>query len=121
MRRLHQHEAQVIATMLESNEEARHLLPFVPLVVVRELNDGGMGSLEFNFDPNQKERRQFGKTVATAEFIDSDGIPVSLEIYLDAAGNLYELDVWKVDSSPLIAWPDPKELKAPSLPNRLKE
>ena len=65
------------------------------------MNDGGMGSLRFADDPAVR----FGASVAEATFEDEDGVPVSAALYVDEAGEPLELDVWKVDFSPLRRWP----------------
>jgi len=75
---------------------------------VVEMGDGGMGSLKFQSRGGKDPR--LGETVSQAEFIDEDGVAVSATINLDQYGNLYELDVWKVDFSPLKRWPKPQEL-----------
>ena len=50
------------------------------------------------------------------EYYDDDGIAVSIGLNLDDSGELYELDVWKVNDTPLISWPkiDELEFKNPS-------
>jgi hypothetical protein len=53
-----------------------------------------MGSLRFS----GAERRRYGSTLAEVEFKDADGTPVSVALMLDEAGDLFELDIWKVDS-----------------------
>jgi len=75
---------------------------------VVEMGDGGMGSLKFKSSGGEDSR--LGETVSQAEFIDEDGVAVSATINLDQYGNLYELDVWKVDFSPLKRWPKPEDL-----------
>jgi hypothetical protein len=65
--------------------------------LVEEMNDGGMGSLRFVGGPD----RQFGKRVGSAEFNDADGVLVSVALNVDQRGQLFELDIWKVDFSPL--------------------
>jgi hypothetical protein len=73
---------------------------------VTEMQDGGMGGVRF-IGP---EPRLLGKPLAEAEYRDSDGIPVSIVINADKSGQLYELDFWKVDFSPLKVYPKPSEL-----------
>lgn len=65
--------------------------------LVEEMNDGGMGSLRFVGSPD----RRFGECVGEVEFDDADGVTVSLALNADQRGELFELDVWKVDFSPL--------------------
>lgn len=68
-------------------------------VLVRVLDDGGMGSLEFF---SEKEDRVFGKAVSQCSFIDDDGIEVLVTMNLDQYGKPYELDIWKTDHSSVI-------------------
>jgi hypothetical protein len=65
--------------------------------LVEEMNDGGMGSLLF---VGAKDRC-FGKRLGSAEFNDVDGTLVSVALNVDQHGELFELDIWKVDFSPL--------------------
>ncbi len=43
--------------------------------------------------------------LAEREFIDVDGIPIIVAINLHDRGELYELDIWTVDFSPLKQYP----------------
>ena len=63
--------------------------------------DGSMGSLLFERDLRVSH---FG--VAERYFLDEDGVLVSATLNTDADGRPVELDVWKVDFSPLKRWPD---------------
>lgn len=65
------------------------------------MDDGGMGSLEFAGD----EHRSLGSCVVEAEYLDRDGFPVSIALNSDTNGLLYELDMWKVDFTPLQEYP----------------
>jgi hypothetical protein len=65
--------------------------------LVEDMNDGGMGSLRFVGSAD----RQLGKCIGEAEFDDADGVPVSVALNSDQCGELFELDLWKVDFSPL--------------------
>ena len=73
------------------------------------MNDGGMGSLQFRADCPKDSI--FVNVVSEAEFIDSDGTLVSIALMLDGDNQLFELDIWKVDFSPLITLPAVNQLK----------
>ncbi len=75
-----------------------------PAVRVTEMADGGMGSLSF---ASSKAHRSFGKVAGECSFADADGVSVEAALLLDKDGDLFELDLWKVDFSPLIRIPDP--------------
>ena len=66
------------------------------------MDDGGMGSLLFA--TAGMEQRQ-AKEVAVCYFEDEDGVSIRAALNVDQHGHLYELDVWKVDFSPLRRWP----------------
>jgi hypothetical protein len=73
---------------------------------VTDMHDGGMGSIRFI----QHEPRTFGKELAEAQYVDSDGVLVSIALNTDTNGQLFELDFWKVDFSPLRRYPKPSDL-----------
>ena len=75
---------------------------------VQAMDDSGMGSLQFG----ASREGRLGHMVAEAEFVDDDGLPVFASLVLDQSGSLYELDLWKVDFSPLKRIPEPSSLKA---------
>lgn len=75
---------------------------------VQQLDDGGMGSfLIFQDASHGGVKRKFGKQISEFEILDADGVPVLISLYVDQQNNLLEVDVWKVDYSPV------KNLKVP--------
>ena len=72
---------------------------------LESMDDGGMGSLHFFTETKEPK---FGKTVSEYEFKDQDGLPVFATLILDQNDRIYELDMWKVDYSPLQKWPKPQ-------------
>ncbi|CAN7268778.1 hypothetical protein LJR289_001171 [Pseudoduganella sp. LjRoot289] len=75
---------------------------------VVDMNDGGMGSVRF-ISPSGGAHG-FGQCVAEARYADADGVPVFIALNLDDLGDLYELDFWKADFSPLRTYPSPDQL-----------
>lgn len=73
-------------------------------LLVQNLDDGQMGSLKF-YNP-LNENRVFGSQVSELSFTDLDDVPVIVTLYLDNYGDLFEIDIWKVDFSPTINFPD---------------
>jgi hypothetical protein len=66
---------------------------------VRQMLDGGMGSIRFVSGPGGRAGDRFN---AVERFYnDADGVLVSFTLNLDDHGEPWEIDVWKVDSSPL--------------------
>jgi hypothetical protein len=79
------------------------------LLRVKPMKDGGMGSLAISpVDCNRK----FGAVGSECHFIDLDGVPVSVSLNLDQHGAPFEIDVWKIDFSPLISWPAQQDLRS---------
>lgn len=95
-------EHALIAFLLASKGDLRPIPE-----VAEDMDDGGMGSLLF---PGSRDRI-YGGTLAEAEFRDEDGTPVLVSLNLDSSGELFELDVWKVDFSPLIRIPPIEQVK----------
>jgi hypothetical protein len=102
----------------EESDILHALLQFVPAdaqppvdddLRVVDLLDGGMGSIRFT--DGQSSNQKMGRELVTAHCVDADEIPVILSINLDEAGRLFEIDIWKVDFSPLIRYPNPAYLK----------
>jgi hypothetical protein len=77
--------------------------------LVEDMNDGGMGSLKF-INSGESEIRSLGRSLAEAQYTDEDGVPVSIVVNADKNNELYELDFWKVDFSPLRRYPKPEQL-----------
>ena len=75
--------------------------------LVAEMQDGGMGSIRFL---GEIDRCRAG-SLAQAKYVDDDGVTVSIELNVDEAGKLFELDFWKVDFSPLHRYPTAEELE----------
>ncbi|NQX34479.1 hypothetical protein [Herbiconiux sp. VKM Ac-2851] len=69
---------------------------------VREMDDGGQGSLRFE---QPQPLRGFGRQIAEYRFADSDGVPVSATLNLDQLEDLYELDIFKGDFGRLLTIP----------------
>jgi hypothetical protein len=78
---------------------------------VESMNDGGMGSLTLFLKGVRKENRRFAHNVSNVEFLDKDGISVLAGLFLDQNKELFELDIFKGDGSPLIEIPDISQMK----------
>jgi len=93
MRKLNLTEIEIITKLLDIAK----LQIDITQLLVNPMDDGGMGSLSIgeNYD-----NRQLCEQVAEYMFKDLDGTPVSAALNVDELGELYELDIWKVDFSP---------------------
>ena len=115
---------------LNSHPTARHLRPVeqellegmlaasgtkfalgVPLqsALVEDMSDGGMGSIRFL--PSADQTNRAAQVIAQGEYVDEDGVPVSIAINADQNGELFEIDFWKVDFSPLKRYPRASDIK----------
>jgi hypothetical protein len=108
-RKLRKEETDLITAMVRHIPKSNAVLRSLSERLVKDMKDGGMGSLRFK-DRDNRERR-LGKKIAEAEFTDEDGLPVSAVLNLDDNGKLFELDMWKGDFSALKRYPRPEELR----------
>ncbi len=109
MRHLKDEEKALISKMILGLSAEALGFESLDTILVEEMADGGMGSLSF-VQPSSGQRR-FGKKIQEATFSDADGVIVSVTVNLDQDGRLFELDVWKVDFSPLKRIPAPSEIR----------
>ena len=70
---------------------------------VTSMDDGGQGSLRFH---QSAQDRRFARQLLECQFRDLDGVLVSATVNLDQFEELFELDLFKGDLSPLLAYPD---------------
>ena len=75
-------------------------------LLVRPMNDDGMGSLLLFPYGKIIDGRLMGEQVSDFQFKDIDGIDVIASLNLDSEGNLFELDMWKTDFSKLLKFPE---------------
>lgn len=101
MRKLKDYEIPLVKTCFElaGLQLSDHLR-------VEALEDGEMGSLLIR---KGAFIEKFG--ISECHFIDSDGIPVSVKLNATRDGDPAELDIWKVDFSPLKQWPNYEQIK----------
>ncbi|QWG17024.1 hypothetical protein KMZ68_18835 [Bradyrhizobium sediminis] len=102
-RPLRSEEIELITAMISESPKGNQLVGSLSERLVEDMKDGGMGSLRFS--NTERRIRKFGKKIAEAEFDDEDGVLVSATINVDDSGTLFELDIWKVDFSPLKRYP----------------
>ena len=103
-------ELDITTALIDAGDPKWHSLKdTLPAALVSEMNDGEMGSLKF-IKESDKDRK-LGHVINEAEYIDDDGVTVSIALNLDEDSDLYELDIWKVDFSKLINLPNKDDLK----------
>ena len=111
LRPLREEELALIRKLLSRTAAADKVLPQLSTALVQDMPDGGMGSIQFYRISTPSNTRRFGKQIAEGAFRDSDGVPVSVTLNLDESGELYELDLFKGDFSPLISYPEPDDFE----------
>jgi hypothetical protein len=107
-RNLALNEKRLLDKLLRSKPDTLPYLKDLEEVQVLQMADGGMGSLKLIPKGQAEGHRRLGKAIAVGEFLDTDGIAVSVVVNVDTSGKLFELDIWKVDFSPVLTWPLPE-------------
>lgn len=104
MRLLTKPEQDLITYLLADDPQWVHLVNKLPRLMVEEMQDGGMGSLRFLSDARDKVIMQ--KEIARIDSLkDIDGVYLSITINLGTDNELFELDIFKADFSPLKKFP----------------
>jgi len=106
LRSLRIEEESLIRALLGHISGGRQLLHQLEDAKVRDMADGEMGSIQFAGD----EHRSLGSCLVEAEYLDCDGVLVSIVLNADQNQRLYELDMWKVDFAPLREYPSFKRV-----------
>jgi hypothetical protein len=104
LRNLREDELGIIKKMLSGTALAGKFGSQISTMQVQDMPDGGMGSIKF-FSGRPRSELEYGTEIAEAAFRDADGVPVSLSLSVDKTGDLFELDVFKADGSPLVQYP----------------
>lgn len=101
MRALREQERSLLRHLMQVGGIEAPREGWLDRVFVEDLDDGGMGS----FVIIQPANKGFSRLLSEAEFNDVDGIKVLASLYVDVDDAPYEVDIWKVDFSPLISLP----------------
>jgi hypothetical protein len=108
-RPLRREELDLIVGLVRESPEENRIISDATEAVVCDMNDGGMGGIRFiRSDSN---RRKFGREIYHGAFADLDGVPVSVTMNVDQYEDLFQLDFFKADNSPLVRYPSVKDLK----------
>ena len=105
MRKISLQEYRFLKTILEKKELSCESFGISESLFVEDLDDGGMGSLIFCHTQSKDENRVLGNVIIEGDFTDSDNVLVNFTVNVDQNGKLFELDLWKVDFSPLLDFP----------------
>ncbi|MDC2862973.1 MULTISPECIES: DUF6984 family protein [Delftia] len=106
-RLLRAEEKALLSAMLSQQKKIPDVENRIALARVYDMSDGGMGSIKFV----GSDENTLGENLAEASYFDDDGVQVIITVYGDEAGNLYEVDFWRVDFLPLKKYPQPDSLK----------
>ena len=97
----------LIGALIGMLPDAAPLRSQLPGALVQPMNDGGMGSLRFVTSGSDRMHHE----AVAARCLDEDGVPLELSLNLDENGDLFELDIWKVDFSPVKHLPAPSQVQ----------
>lgn len=109
-RLLRPEERELLRALLSGKKDFELFDDQITNGLVIDMPDGGMGSIKFVGDEN----RNLGSLLGEAEYVDADGMLVSIVVNADSDGQLYEVDFWKVDFSPLKQYPSIELLRIKS-------
>ena len=99
-RQISSEETDLIASLLKNiSKNNEYQIPNYVL----EMDDGGMGSIRLNAGKHHKDLIQVG-------YIDLDGQTVIITLTESENKELFELEFWKVDFTPLKKFPSPAEV-----------
>ncbi|MGL4426336.1 MAG: DUF6984 family protein [Alphaproteobacteria bacterium] len=104
-RPLKNEEKKLLLDILKNVPNSESLAKNLEISSVEDMEDGKMGSIKFINESSKIKSKKFGSVLKALETLDLDGVPISISLNLDEDGELFELDVWKVDFSPLKKFP----------------
>ena len=93
------------ALLVATGSEGEKYLDDLAARLVTDLSDGGMRSIRF-----VRSNKPFKRSLKSAKYLDADGVLVLFDLYVDDANDLHEVDIWKVDFTPLQRYPSPDDL-----------
>ena len=100
MRKLNENEKELIALLLSKSNLNFKMLNDLSNIDVIDLDDGGMGSIEF---VREGLDREFGTANLNAGTYDIDERKIMIELSVDSEDYLYQLDAFTEDFLPLKA------------------
>ena len=100
MRKLNENEKKLITLLLSKSNLNFKMLNDLSNIDVIDLDDGGMGSIEFF---RKESDREFGTAILNAVAYDIDDRKIMIELSVDSEDYLYQLDAFTEDFLPLKA------------------
>lgn len=95
-------EKILIIQLLVKSEGVNWSDAWLNSVMVEPMNDGGMGGIRFL----SSSERKMSRMATEMSFKDADGVTAVVSLNVDKFNEPYEMDIWKVDFSPLTKIPD---------------
>src|SRR5207245_4400825 len=87
LRELRDEEIAIIRKMVSRTSFEAAVDRQIPEMQVQDMPDGGMGSIKF-YRGKPRPESAYAKQIAEAAFQDADGVPVSVTLSVDRAGDL---------------------------------
>ena len=105
LRKPTQAELNLIRYLVDKAALARISSEWPQTLLVSSMTDGNMGSLLLFPDGKVTNNRNFGQCVSEYQFIDVDNINALASLNIDQNEQLFELDIWKTNFTPLVSLP----------------
>lgn len=100
MRQLREREKDLISFLLS----LKSLEIDISNLAVEDYPKTNSNSIWFKGSKPMSQRKN-QQSLVLATFLDNDNIPISVHLSVDSDGELYELDIWKVDFSEINTYP----------------
>src|SRR5436190_3582536 len=102
---LRQDEKDLVRQLVETTRRGNEVLASLDSIKAYDLSDGDMRSVKTMPQDDRETRRAV--PIASANYVDSDNVAISVQINCDETGRLFEIDIWKTDFSTIIRYPKP--------------
>lgn len=99
-------EKRLIRALMERSRCPSAFLDHLDSLLVKNLDDGGMGSLRVLLPARLASSEVMKSQAAELQFTDADGAVVIASLYVNEDGLPLEIDMWKPTFSPLIRIPN---------------
>lgn len=90
-------ELRLLHFLISKAEDCEVAENWPSTLMVADMNDEGMGSLQLYPEGLVVGSRTMGRRASECQFSDDDGIEVIASLNIDNAGRPYELDIWKTN------------------------
>lgn len=99
-------EKRLIRALMERSRCPSAFLEHLDALLVKNMDDGGMGSLRVLLPARSASSEVMKSQAAELQFTDADGEVVIASLHVNEDGLPLEIDVWKPAFSPLVRIPD---------------